>query len=439
MVLEPRCDAVRSEQTQPTGSGRSCRSQAKPFEISKQEVFEAYKRVKSNKGGEGCDAQSLEDFAADLKNNLYKIWNRLSSGSYMPPPVLRVEISKSDGGIRKLGIPTVGDRIAQMVVKQRMEPEMERIFHPDSYGYQRGKSALDAVAVTRERCWHRPWVLDMDIKGFFDAIDHDLLMLAVEKHVPEKWMRLYIERWLKAPVQHRDGRLETRDVGTPQGGVISPVLANLFLHYVFDIWVEKHWHGIQFERYAGDIVCHCVSEREALRLKEVLNERFEACGLTLHPGKTKIVYCKSSNNKQDYPRISFDFLGHTFKPRLIKSRKGVFFVGFTPAISGRAAIAIREKIRNWKIFRSSRTDLRAVANDKRSTLAGWINFYGKYGRTELNRTLYYLDEVLIRWARRKYKRLKRRRKAALWFKGVRIREPNLFVHWKFANETMAGR
>jgi len=439
MVLERRCDAVQPEQAQPTRKGRSGVSQAKSFEISKQEVFEAYRRVKSNKGGEGGDGQSLEDFESNLKNNLYKIWNRLSSGSYMLPPVLRVEIIKSDGGMRPLGIPTVGDRIAQMVVKQRIEPEMERIFHPDSYGYRKGKSALDAVAMTRKRCWHRPWVLDMDIKGFFDTIDHDLLMLAVEKHVPEKWMRLYIERWLKAPVQYRDGRLESRDVGTPQGGVISPVLANLFLHYVFDMWIEQHWHGIQFERYADDIVCHCASEREALQLKERLKERFEACGLTLHPEKTKIVYCKSGNNKGDYSRISFDFLGHTFKPRLIKSRTGVFFVGFTPAISGRAAKAIRKKIRSWSVFKSSGTDLIAVANYKRSTLWGWINYYGKYGRTELQRTLYYLDKVVIRWARRKYKRLKRRRKVGQWFKGVRIRDPNLFVHWQFANETKTGR
>jgi len=432
MVLKRRGDIVQLELVLPTGKGRSGASEAKPFVISKQEVFEAYKRVKANKGGEGCDGQSLEDFEADLENNLYTLWNRLSSGSYMPPPVLRVEIAKSDGGIRPLGIPTVGDRIAQMVVKRRIEPELERIFHPDSYGYQREKSALDAVGKARERCWNRPWVLDMDIKGFFDTIDHDLLMLAVDKHVEDKWIKLYIERWLKAPVQLKEGDLEVRDVGTPQGGVISPLLANLYLHYVFDMWVEKQWPGIQFERYADDIVCHCASEREAQRLMEILTNRFESCGLTLHPEKTKIVYCKSSKYKLDYPRVSFDFLGHTFKPRLIKIRTGEFRVSFLPAISRRAAKSIRTKIQDWKLIKNSRNTLTSIARAKRPILQGWINFFGKYGRAEIKRTLFYLNEELVRWARRKYKRLKSKSKAVRWLIGVRRREPNLFVHWEFA-------
>ena len=432
MVLKPRGDTVQFELKQPTMYGRSCSVPTKPFEISKLDVFEAYKRVKRNKGGEGCDGISLQDFDVHLKDNLYKIWNRLSSGSYMPPPVLRVEIIKSDGGIRPLGIPVVSDRIAQMVIKQRMELELERIFHPNSYGYRSKKSALDAIGLTRQRCWKRAWVLDMDIKGFFDTIDHDLLMLAVNKHVQDKWMKLYIERWLKAPVQHRDGRLETRDVGTPQGGVISPLLANLFLHYVFDMWVEKYWPGIQFERYADDIVCHCTNEHEAQRLMEVLNNRFKSCGLTLHPEKTKIVYCKSSSNTLDYARVSFDFLGHTFKPRLIRTRTGMFRVSFLPAISGRAAKSIRTKIQDWKLSKNSRNDLMSIAKSKRSTLLGWINFYGKYGRAEIKRTLFYFNEELVRWAKRKYKRLNSKRKAMRWFSGVRQREPNLFVHWEFA-------
>ena len=429
MVLKQRGGTVQPEQKQPTSHGRSCQVQAKPFEISKLEVVEAYKRVKANKGGEGCDGESLQDFEVDLKNNLYKIWNRLSSGCYMPPPVLRVEITKSDGGLRQLGVPTVSDRIAQMVVKQRIEPSLEQVFHPNSYGYRRGKSALDAIEVARRRCWKRAWVLDLDIKAFFDTIDHSLLMRAVEKHVEDKWMRLYLERWMKAPVQHRDGRLEVRNRGTPQGGVISPLLANLFLHYVFDRWVEKHWKGIQFERYADDIVCHCASQREAEQLLKLLKDRFESCGLNLHPDKTKMVYCKSSNNTLDYPRVSFDFLGHTFKPRLNKNRSGIFWVSFLPAISGRAAKAIRAKIRDWKILKSSRIDLTSIAKDKRSTLLGWINFYGKYGRAELKRTLFYLNEELVRWAKRKYKRLSRKSSAVRWLIGVRRREPNLFVHW----------
>lgn len=432
MVLKPRGGPVQFELKQPTSDGRSCSVPTKSFDISKSEVFEAYKRVKANKGGEGCDGQSLKDFDLHLKDNLYKIWNRLSSGSYMPPPVLRVEIIKSDGGIRPLGIPAVSDRIAQMVIKQRIEPGFEGIFHPNSYGYRQNKSALDAIGVTRQRCWKRAWVLDMDIKGFFDNINHELLMLAVSKHVPDKWIRRYIERWLKAPVQHRDGRLETRDVGTPQGGVISPMLANLFLHYVFDMWVEKSWTGIQFERYADDIVCHCASEREAQRLMEVLTHRFESCGLTLHPEKTKIVYCKSSSNNLDHPRVSFDFLGHTFKPRLIKTQANGFLVSFLPSISGRAAKSIRSKITDWKLVKNSRNDLISIAKAKRSTLTGWVNYFGRYGRAGIKQTLFYLNEELVRWAKRKYKRLNSKRKATRWIKGVRRRAPNLFVHWSIA-------
>ena len=406
-------------------------SQTKPIEISKHEVAEAYRRVKANKGSAGIDNQSLQDFERDKSNHLYKLWNRMSSGSYMPPAVLHVEIPKGDGGKRGLGILTITDRIAQMVVKQRIEPELEQHFHPNSYGYRPNKSALEAVALTRERCWKRAWVLDMDIKGFFDEINHELLMQAVNKHVPEKWMKLYIERWLKAPIQNRNEQPQLRDKGTPQGGVISPLLANLYLHYVFDRWVEKHWTGIQFERYADDIVCHCASEQEAQQLKIKLEQRFTDCGLTLHPKKTKIAYCKSSNNRGNYPQVSFDFLGHTFKPRLCKNRQGKFFVTFTPAISGKSAKKVRDKIASWTILRNSKANLNAIASYSRAILQGWKNYYGKYGRAELKRVLFYLNEKLVRWAKKKYKRLKTERRAVRWIIGYRQREPKLFVHWSF--------
>ena len=429
MMLDLRSDLVQSDGVLPTRNGRSGSPQTKSFTISKREVFEAYKRVKANKGSAGIDGQSLNEFDQDLKSNLYKLWNRLSSGSYHPPPVLRVEIEKKGGGMRPLGIPTVADRIAQMVVKQRIEPELESHFHPNSYGYRPGKSALEAVEEARQRCWKRPWALDMDIKGFFDDIDHALLLKAVRKHVKVQWEVLYIERWLQAPVEHRDGRVEARERGTPQGGVISPLLANLYLHYVFDVWVERNWSGIQFERYADDIVCHCSSEREALLLRSVLEERFKACGLTLHPAKTKIAYCKSSNHRQEYPVVSFDFLGYTFKPRLSKDRHGVFFVTFSPAISGKAAQGIRESIREWSQFRFSGADLNSIACYSRSRLRGWITYYGLYGRGQLRRVLFYLDEKLVRWLRKKYKRLASPRRALLWYRGIRQREPNLFFHW----------
>lgn len=434
MVLERRGDIVQSGGVSQPRSGRSSCSQTKPLSITKRQVFEAYKKVKANRGSAGIDRESLEDFEADLSNNLYKLWNRMASGSYHPPPVLRVEIPKGGGGTRPLGIPTVADRIAQMVVKDAIESELEKCFHPNSYGYRPGRSAHQAVETAKKRCWKRAWVLDMDIKSFFDTIDHELLMRAVSKHVSEKWQLMYIERWLKAPVMHPDGRLEERDVGRPQGGVISPLLANLFLHYVFDVWVEKHWPGIQFERYADDIICHCVSEREAISLKEVLTERFQSCGLALHPEKTKIVYCKSSYHKGKYPEISFDFLGYTFRPRVACSRFGKMMVSFTPAISRKSARRIRKTMRGWQLRRWQSLDIAEVAGNIRACIQGWINYYGRFGKSELKRILYHLDEHIVRWIQGKYKKLRRRSKAFRWLRRVRKDNPSLFAHWRFRIE-----
>jgi RNA-directed DNA polymerase len=286
-------------------------NQAKPFCISKNEVWEAYKRVKENKGAAGVDEQSIEDFEKRLKKNLYKIWNRMSSGSYFPPPVRTVTIPKKNGGERKLGIPTVADRIAQQVVKARLEPELEPLFHADSYGYRPGKSALDAVGQARARCWRYDWVLDLDIKSFFDSLSQDLLLRAVKKHAPEQWIVLYIERWLKAPGQEEDGRLVPRERGTPQGGVISPLLANLFLHYAFDRWLAAHYPQVPFERYADDVIAHCRTEKEAQEMRAAIAARLQSCGLELHPEKTKIVYCKDDLRKKTYPNEKFDFLGYS--------------------------------------------------------------------------------------------------------------------------------
>jgi len=272
---------------------------AKPFDIPKREVWEAYKQVRANQGAAGVDGQSIADFEADLSNNLYKLWNRLSSGSYFPPPVRRVDIPKGDGKTRPLGIPTVADRIAQTVVKRFLEPLVEPRFHDDSYGYRPGKSALDAVGVARQRCWRYPWVLDLDIKAFFDSIDTDLLMRAVRKHTDCPWALLYIERWLKAPMQMADGSLVERERGTPQGGVVSPLLANLFLHYAFDMWMRRNHPDIPFERYADDAICHGRSEEQAAALRNALEKRFTDCGLTLHPEKTRIVYCKDDDRRGD--------------------------------------------------------------------------------------------------------------------------------------------
>jgi RNA-directed DNA polymerase len=403
--------------------------QAKSFNIPKRLIFEAYKRVKANKGSAGVDGQSLKDFDHNLANNLYKLWNRMSSGSYFPHPVKRVEIPKASGGMRPLGIPTVADRIAQMVVKMQIEPELEQCFHRDSYGYRPGKSAHQALEKVKDRCQRRPWVLDMDIKGFFDAIDHDLLMRAVQKHVKEPWQLLYIRRWLQASVQFPDGTIEQRSQGTPQGGVISPLLANLFLNYSFDIWVERHWKGIQFERYADDIICHCRSEKEAMELQTTLVDRFMRCGLQLHPEKTKIVYCKSRKNRADYTRVSFDFLGFTFRPRLIRTRQGKRLVYFLPGVSRKAAKRIRAEINNWPWLKWVQGGIKNIIMYSQSKLRGWMEYYGKFSREIIDNILFHFDKKLSRWAMRKYKKLKTLMQSAKRVNAFRKRNRRLLAHW----------
>ena len=406
---------------------------AKPFCISKWEVWEAYKRVKANQGAAGVDGQSIAEFEEELKDNLFKIWNRMSSGSYFPPPVRRVEIPKDNGGTRPLGIPTVADRIAQMVAKRYLEPILEEYFHPDSYGYRPKKSAIEAVGVARQRCWRYDWVLDLDIKGFFDNIDHGLLMRAVRKHTDCKWVLLYIERWLKAPVQLEDGSLIHRDKGTPQGGVISPLLANLFLHYAFDVWMKRQYPQIPFERYADDGICHCRSKAEAEGLREAIERRFAECGLELHLQKTKVVYCKNDNRRGDYPEQKFDFLGYTFRPRGAKNRQGTFFVGFNPAISNKATKSICDTMRRWKLHRRTDKSLDELAHMFNPVLRGWINYYGRFHKSALYRTFQHLNNILVRWASRKYKRLRgRNRRADRWLRCILHRQPRLFAHWQLS-------
>jgi RNA-directed DNA polymerase len=415
-------------------------NKAKPFCISKRWVWEAYKRVKENGGAAGVDDQSIEEFDQDLENNLYKLWNRLSSGSYVPPPVKRVEISKRGGGKRPLGIPTVSDRIAQGVVKGYLEPELEKHFHPDSYGYRPGKSALQAVGTARERCWRYAWVLDLDVRAFFDSVPHELLLRAVRKHTDCRWVLLYIERWLKAPVQMEGGTLQPREKGTPQGSVVSPLLANLFLHYTFDRWMAKYHPHIPFERFADDLLCHCDSENQARELKEMLERRFADCGLELHPTKTKIVYCKDDDRRGNYPNEKFDFLGYAFRPRRSKNRWGKFFVNFSPGASMTATKAIRERIRHWQL--GCRVDrwIDDLARMFNPVIRGWLNYYGRYYKSALYPTLRYLDRCLARWAMAKYKRLRRhRRRATHWVHSVTLRDPALFAHWPMLHRARAGR
>jgi RNA-directed DNA polymerase len=412
---------------------------AKPFCISKWEVWEAYKRVKANQGAAGVDGQSIAEFEEDLKDNLFKIWNRMSSGSYFPPPVRRVEIPKDNVKTRPLGIPTVADRIAQTVGKRYLEPILEEHFHPDSYGYRPKKSAIEAIGVARQRCWRYDWVLDLDIKGFFDSIDHELMLRAVRKHTDCKWVLLYIERWLKAPVQLEDGSLIQRDKGTPQGGVISPLLANLFLHYAFDTWMQKQNPQIPFERYADDGICHCRSKAEAEELQVSIERRFAECGLELNLQKTRIIYCKNDNRRGDYPEQKFDFLGYTFRPRRARSRQGTYFVGFIPAISNKATKSICDTMRRWKLHRRSDKSLDELAQRINPVLRGWINYYGHFYKSALYRTFQHLNNTLARWASRKYKRLRgHKRRAFLWIQYRRQRQPRLFAHWQLS-QAKAGQ
>lgn len=405
-------------------------SKTKPYAISKNIVYEAYLKVKANKGSAGIDEQSLEGFEQNLKDNLYKIWNRMSSGSYFPPAVKAVEIPKKAGGIRILGIPTVADRIAQMTVKLYFEPSVEPYFHVDSYGYRPKKSAIQAIEITRKRCWKYNWVLEFDIKGLFDNINHDLLMKAVDKHTQTDWIKLYIKRWLKAPFQTKE-EIRERTSGTPQGGVISPVLANLFLHYTFDKWMAIYHPNNPFARYADDAVIHCKTEEEAKEILQSLEKRMKECKLELHPDKTKIVYCKDADRKEEHENISFDFLGYTFRPRRSKNRWGKYFVNFTPAISNKSKKSIRQKVRSWKLQLKAEKDIDDLSKIFNPVIQGWINYYGKFYKSEMYSVLRHINKALIMWARKKYKKLARHKKRAEHFMGrIAKQSPRLFKHWE---------
>lgn len=414
------------------GAGEERRAKAKAFDIPKQLVWEAYRRVKVNRGAAGVDGESLRQFDADRRNQLYKIWNRLSSGSYFPPPVRLVEIEKEGGGIRPLGIPTVADRIAQAVVKLVLEPGVDPQFHVDSYGYRPGKSAHAAVAQARRRCWQYDWVIDLDIKGFFDNLRHDLVKRAVARHTTLPWVRLYVARWLRAPVQRPDGTQERRDKGTPQGGVISPLLANLFLHYALDRWLQQHHPLTPFERYADDVIVHCRSEQEAQRVLGAIRERLAVCGLELHPTKTRIVYCKDGRRRKRYDHVSFDFLSYTFRARPVRTRQGRVVVGFVPTISRTATLAIHQEIREWQLTSRSQYSLQDLAALTDATVRGWMNYYGRFYRSACQKVLQSLNWALVRWAHRQFKALRRRSRGAAqaWLRRLALRDPAALALWQ---------
>ena len=411
---------------------------AKPFCIAKRDVWEAYKRVKANRGAAGVDGESIAAFDSDLENNLYRIWNRMASGSYFPPAVRRVEIPKEGGKTRPLGIPTVSDRIAQTVVQRYLEPILEPVFHVDSYGYRPGRSAHDALAVARQRCWRYDWVIGLDIRSFFDEIDRELLMRAVRRHTDCVWVLLYIERWLQAPVSMPDGTLVNREKGTPQGSVVSPILANLFLHYAFDTWMQRKFPACPFERYADDAIIHCDSEHQARQLLDMLRQRFAECRLELHPQKTRIVYCKDANRQGNYSELQFDFLGYTFRPRGAKSRAGKMFVSFIPAVSAKAMKSMRSVLRRWKLSHRGDLDLEVLVEWLQPVVRGWVNYYGRFCPSHLYRALRMVDELLVRWALRKYTGRKKHAEWAWdWLKRLRSKKPTLLSHWQLV--TAVGR
>jgi RNA-directed DNA polymerase len=408
----------------------------KSFEISKRLVFQAWEKVQANQGAPGVDAVSITEFGSAQRDNLYKLWNRMSSGSYFPGPVRAVEIPKDHGaGVRTLGVPNVADRVAQTAAAMLLEAKLEPIFHPDSYGYRPGRSAHDALAAARQRCWKQDWIVDFDIRAFFDSVPHDLMLKAVAHHTDERWVLLYIQRWLKAPMQMPDGTIVAREKGTPQGSPISPLLANLFMHYAFDTWIAREFPGCPFERYADDCVAHCDTEDQARTLRAAIATRLRAVGLELHPEKTKVVYCKDGRRRGHAEHTSFDFLGYTFRARRANGRRGLF-VGFMPAMSQKARTAVGRTIRAWHLNRRTGTDLSSLARVLNAQIRGWINYYGAFYRSELYSLAMRINEHLVRWAMQKFKRLRGNpTRAWEWVDAVRQHQPHLFAHWHMLPRT----
>lgn len=407
----------------------------KPFMISKQEVWDAYLSVKAHRGGPGVDGCVIGEFEKDLKNNLYRVWNRMSSGSYFPAPVKGVRIPKA-GGTRLLGVPTIADRIAQTVAARRIEVKAEPVFHADSYGYRPGRSALDAVGVARQRCWRKAWVVDLDIAAFFDSVDHGLMIKALEHLGVEPWVVLYVKRWLTAPMAMPDGSVVERLRGTPQGSAVSPVLANLFLHYALDAWLVRQCPDVEFERYADDMVVHCRSLDRARGVLGMIRSRLAEVGLGLHPDKTRIVYCGTGRMDVAEVARSFDFLGFTFRCRGARTRDGKrTFTAFLPAASGKALKTIGAQIRSWKLHRRTSAGLVEIARRINPIVQGWMNYYGAYYKTALYPVLRRINVYLMRWVRKKYRRANTYKKFNRWWIQVTRTWPLLFRHWAWMNTT----
>jgi RNA-directed DNA polymerase len=431
MALERSGDVVPTESGRQPSNGEERSRAVKPFGIDKRVVWEAYRQVKANRGAAGIDGETLAMFEVNLKDNLYRVWNRMSSGSYHPPAIRLVEIPKRSGGMRTLGISTVEDRIAQTVAKITIEPALERLFHPDSYGYRPGKSALQAIGVTRERCWKYDWLVEFDIHRAFDELDWSLLMKAVRKHIKERWAVLYIERWLKAPFVTADGSLVQRSKGVPQGSVIGPVMMNLFMHYCFDRWMQQKHPYNPFARYCDDAVVHCNSKLQAHWKLVAIGKRLEECGLKLNLQKSSIVYCQNRSRREAHARRQFTFLGYTFRPRGAQDRYGMMFQSFLPAVSREAIKKMLRMIKSWKLSRQTSASLGELAVRYNPILRGWLNYYGYFYKTALLQVFERFEAALARWVRRKYKKLARHEGRSYdWLWRVARKQPGMFIHWR---------
>jgi RNA-directed DNA polymerase len=402
----------------------------KSFAVSKQLVYGSYVKVCENKGGAGVDKETIEMFNKDLSKNLYKIWNRMSSGSYFPPAVRTVLIPKKQGGTRPLGIPTVSDRIAQGVVKDYLEPILDPLFHVNSFGYRPGRSAHDALVQCQQNCLVHSWVVDLDIKGFFDNISHDWLMKMLGHHTQEKWVLLYAERWLKAGIEQTDGVIVPRTKGSPQGGVVSPLLSNLYLHHAFDMWMGKFFKAHPFERYADDIIVHCNSKAEGEHLLASIRERLKMFELELHPEKTKLVYCKNYRRKEEHEHISFTFLSYSFQPRGMVAKGGKNkFMAFGAAICCKAKAFIKERIREVFNPRIIQIPLEQVAVRLNPKIRGWLNYYCRYNPWVARNVFLYLNELIRRWVEEKF-RLRSKKAILLKYQSIVQLNKGLFVHWR---------
>lgn len=394
------------------------------------QVVKAYQKVMQGGKATGIDKESWSDFSAHLEDNLFVIWNRLASGSYHPQAVREVEIPKKDGKTRKLGIPTLRDRIAQQVVKDYMEKRIDQLFHENSYGYRPMKSAHQAIEQVRQNSYSHDWVIDMDISKFFDEIDHELMLKAIGHVISDKWVEMYVKRWLEMPIQKADGTIETKEgKGTPQGGVISPLLSNLYLHYAMDKWLSREHPQVSFVRYADDIVIHCNSKEEAEKVLQAIRERLKEVKLQIKEEKTRITYCKDYRRKENHEHVKFDFLGFSYQPRARKSqRDGKSFMAFTAEISQNNRNKIRETIREFKDWRNTAIEAKAIARELNAKLRGWINYYGRYSKRGLRSALILIDKKLIKWQMKKYKI--GYRKSAEKLKMLRQLNPKMFYHWQ---------